>query len=416
MNVEIENPFGIYSDLSSPIMPDTAVHRCFSQIQSVVEAEVGRNCPDMCTSIAYHNRQYKVPTIDSTKQPTVIVFVAPGSYAHWAVVEAQIRQSIEAVYFKEDVEIALEILPGFNIPSAIERGTTSCHPKSLRDQTPAPTLGASVGPQLSTTDSGSLGAVVSFQPRGGGEPQKCFLTAYHVIVSGDSSGRAVNDEFGIGLDGREVSQRIEVTYPALCDAAAADPIPEALNSGDPKAVTETGRVIGEVIYASGLRHNDRRQLMDWALIALCSLGPSKAMVNSLPLRPAFSIQCLENGVLGYETKRGETISKTGKPEKFSWVGRSFLGMSRAIGGRVNSMERTVCWGNGMVSREVEVLQVDARKRFAEDRDEGSMVFNEAKEWVGMVVGADAGYAGYVTPAADIISDIETRTGGTITLI
>ncbi|KFZ17213.1 hypothetical protein V502_04691 [Pseudogymnoascus sp. VKM F-4520 (FW-2644)] len=227
MNVEIENPFGIYSDLSSPIMPDTAVHRCFSRIQSVVEAEVRRNCPDMCTSIAYHNRQHKVPTIDNTKQPTVIIFVAPGSYAYWAVVEAQIRQSIEAVHFKEDVEIALEILPGFNIPSATERGTTSCHPKFLRDQTPAPTLGASVGPQLSTTDSGSLGAVVSFQPRGGGEPQKCFLTAYHVVASGDPTGRAVNDEFGIGLDGRKVSQRIKVTYPARCDIAAPDQNPKA---------------------------------------------------------------------------------------------------------------------------------------------------------------------------------------------
>ncbi|OBT66975.1 hypothetical protein VE03_04235 [Pseudogymnoascus sp. 23342-1-I1] len=155
--------------------------------------------------------------------------------------------------------------------------------------------------------------------------------------------------------------------------------------------------------------------MDWALIALYSPGPGDAVVNSLPLRSAFSIQCLDNGHLRYETKRGETVSGTGKLEKFSWVGKSFFGW-RPVGGRVNSLERTVCWDNGMVPREVEVLQADARGRFAEDRDEGSMVFNEAKEWVGMLVGADSGHAGYVTPAADIIADIKERTGGTITLV
>ncbi|OBT66974.1 hypothetical protein VE03_04234 [Pseudogymnoascus sp. 23342-1-I1] len=192
MNVEIENPLWRYSDLSSPIMPGTPAHRCFSRVQPIVEDEVRRNCSNMYTSIAYHNREHKVPTIDSIKQPTVIVFVAPDSYAHWAVVEAQIRHSIEAVHFEEDVEITLEILPGFNIPTATERGTISCHPKFQPGQAPAPTLGASVGPQLSTTDSGSLGAVVNFQTAGR-KPQKCFLRAYHVVASGNPIDRAIND-------------------------------------------------------------------------------------------------------------------------------------------------------------------------------------------------------------------------------
>ncbi|KFY00598.1 hypothetical protein O988_03221 [Pseudogymnoascus sp. VKM F-3808] len=83
-------------------------------------------------------------------------------------------------------------------------------------------------------------------------------------------------------------------------------------------------------------------------------------------------------------------------------------------GRVNSMKRTVCWGDGVVSKEVEVLPFGTQ--FAEGGDDGSMVFNLKKEWVGMVVGGDSEYAGYITPAADIIADIEERTGGTITLI
>lgn len=415
MGVEIQNPVRRYSDLSSPIMPGTAAHRCFSRIQPIAEAEVRRNCSNMCTSIAYHNRQHKVPTTDSIKQPTVIVYVAPGSFAHWAVVEAHIQQAIEAIPFKEDVEIALEILPGFNIPSATGHATTTFHPQFQQGPVPAPTLSASIGPQLSTTDSGSIGALVNFQPRDG-EPQKCFLTAYHVVASGDPTGRAINDEFGIGLDGREVSQRIEVTYPARCDVAAPDQNRETASAADLGATTEKGCMIGEVIHASGLRHNDRRRRMNWALVALYSSGCGDAVLNSLPPRSAFSMQCLENGVLAYEIETGETISQTGKLEKNSWVGRSFLGMSRAIAGGLNSMERTVFWANGMVSREVEVLQVDARKRFTEDRDVGLLVFNEARARVGMVVGADSGYAGYLTAAADIIADIEARTGGTITLI
>ncbi|OAF62008.1 hypothetical protein VC83_01509 [Pseudogymnoascus destructans] len=61
--------------------------------------------------------EHKFSDIDDIERPTVIVFVAPGSLAHWAEVEAQIHQTIEAVPFEGDVEIALEILPSFNVPS-----------------------------------------------------------------------------------------------------------------------------------------------------------------------------------------------------------------------------------------------------------------------------------------------------------
>lgn len=164
--------------------------------------------------------RHRVSIIDVVEQPTVIVFVTPGSMAHWGEVETQIRQAIEAVPFEEDVEISLEILPGFNVPSirpsTAYTPTTNKHPRYL-DIEPVPTLGASISLQLSDTDSGSLGAVVNFQPRGGEEPQKCFLTSYRAVASGDPIGRAVNDELGIGLDGRAVRRRIEIAYPACCD-------------------------------------------------------------------------------------------------------------------------------------------------------------------------------------------------------
>ncbi|KFX89850.1 hypothetical protein V490_06778 [Pseudogymnoascus sp. VKM F-3557] len=443
VGVELENPYKRYSDISKAIEPGTAIHRSFLSIEPVVEAEVRKSCSNLWTSIAYHNRQNKFSTTrdfpgypsvdppnsyDSTKRPTVIVFVTPGSMAYWGKIQAQIRQAIEAVPFEEVVQIALEILPGFNEPSTVPYTagpvTTSHHPKYQRDISPIPTLGVSIGPQLSDTDSGTLGAVLNFQPHGGGQAQKCFLTAYHAIASGDPIGRSVNDKFGIGLDGRAVTRQIEISYPACCDGedskeslakyAAGNTSPDR-HLAALKALIEREGVIGEVIHASGLRYSgsgDRPHRMDWALVAL---HPSKdSVLNSLPERSKFPYWCASVELdFHYYAKLGDVISQIGIPAAFSWAGK-FDRPPWATAGRVNSMKRTVCWGDGVVSKEVEVLPFGTQ--FAEGGDDGSMVFNLKKEWVGMVVGGDSEYAGYITPAADIIADIEERTGGTITLI
>lgn len=437
MGVELENPAKKYYDISSAISPGTSVHKSFLQIEHVVEAEMKDLCSGLWTSIAYHNRYSKfsgdvgfeeLTPVEFVEQPTVIVFVAPGSLAHWGEVETQIRRAIEAVPFEEDVEIALEILPGFNTPSTrpstADTLTTSKHPKYLHDIGPFPTLGASISPQLSDTDSGSLGAVVNFQPRGGGEPQKCFLTSYHAVASGDPIGRAVNDEFGIGLDGRAVGRRIEIAYPACCDGeytkellaklAAEDPDTTRLYYAGLVALIEREGVVGEVIHASGLRYSsseDTRHRMDWALVAL---HPPKDEVLNLP-PTQFQRQCSNEFefIFNYRMKPGKVISETSEPVAFSWAGK-VDGGTWGTAGRVNSMKRTVCWGDGVVSKEIEVIPF--KGQFAKGGDDGSMVFNVKKEWVGMVVGSDSEYAGYVTPAADIIADIEARTGGTITLV
>ncbi|KFY75029.1 hypothetical protein V499_04984 [Pseudogymnoascus sp. VKM F-103] len=439
MDVELENYFESYYDISSAIRPGTSIHKSFLQIEHVVETEVRRSCSGLWTSIAYHNRRHKfadsinvgfLSLTGVVEQPTVIVFVTPGSMAHWGEVEAQICQAIEAAPFEEDVEIALEILPGFNVPSigpsAAYTPTTSKHPRYL-DIEPVPTLGASIGPQLSDTDSGSLGAVVNFQPRGGGEPRKCFLTSYRAVAPGDPIGRAVNDGLGIGLDGRSVvRQRIEILYPACCDSeytkdllakfAKENTSPKRSHYANLVALIELEGVIGEVIHASGLRQSgsaDRRHRMDWALVAL---HPSKDAVLNIPPDDSKFYRPISRGVesiFSYRAEPDDVISRTGDPVAFSWAGKFHIG-PWGTAGRVNSMERTVCWGDGMVSKEIEVIPIDIE--FAQGGDDGSMVFNAKKEWVGMVVGSDSEYAGYITPTADIIADIEARTGGTITLV
>ncbi|KAL5350771.1 hypothetical protein ACLOAV_004340 [Pseudogymnoascus australis] len=433
MGVELENPFNSCTDISSTICPGTSLYRSLLQIEPVVLAEVRKLCPGVWTSIAYHNRQNKfaVTVGVGIQQPTVIVYVMPGSLASWGEVEAHIRRAIEAVPVEEDVEIALDILPGFNNPSTAPSKaytpTTSHHPRFQFDIPHVPILGASIGPQLSDTDSGSLGAIVNFHPRGGGEPRKCFLTAYHVIASGDPIGRAVNDEHGIGLDGRAVDRRIEIASPACCDGEHTK---EKLagfvkTSTNPKkscyaelvAFIEREGVIGEVIHASGLRYSsagDRRCRMDWALVAL---HPAKdGVLNLPPSASRFSHPYSdheESPPYNYYTKPGDVISRSGELTAFSWAAKFDRG-AWGTTGQVNGMKRTVCWGDGVVSKEVEVIPLEFS--FAEGGDDGSMVFNAKKEWVGMVVGGDSEYAGYVTPAANIIADIEARTGGTITLV
>lgn len=130
MGVELLNRSKTYSDISSPINPGTFVHRSFLKIEPVVEEEVRKCCSGLWTSIAYHIRHKKFTNfmatdalapmpryVEPVRRPTVVVFIAPGSLVHWDEIEAQICDAIEAVPFEEDVEIALEILPGFNVPS-----------------------------------------------------------------------------------------------------------------------------------------------------------------------------------------------------------------------------------------------------------------------------------------------------------
>ncbi|OBT86946.1 hypothetical protein VE02_04403 [Pseudogymnoascus sp. 03VT05] len=91
MGVELESPSQRYYDISSAISPGTSVHKFFLQIEPVVEAEVKKLCSGLWTSIAYHNRYNKFSgnvgydeliQIEFVEQPTVIIFVAPGSLAH----------------------------------------------------------------------------------------------------------------------------------------------------------------------------------------------------------------------------------------------------------------------------------------------------------------------------------------------
>jgi hypothetical protein len=108
-----------------------------------------------------------------------------------------------------------------------------------------------------------------------------------------------------------------------------------------------------------------------------------------------------------------SIAKTFKLDVVLKIGRS----SGTTVGEISEMRRKVEWGGGVVSHEIEVKSIASGKEFARPGDYGSMVDNLALEWVGMVVAADPfAEIGFLTPAHDIVDDIQARMGGTITLI
>ncbi|KFY09046.1 hypothetical protein V492_05670 [Pseudogymnoascus sp. VKM F-4246] len=279
-------------------------------------------------------------------------------------IKAAVEAAVQAVPFPVnlpvpvDVELGLEILPGFSSPAtatSTKDVLTTKHHAKIQDGIPSvPNVGASIGPQLSDTDAGTMGIVVNFKPNGAEQSQKCFLTTYHAIAAGDPVNRATHDEIGIGLWGRAVDRPIEVAYPAICDSefskelfakrAAEDTTPEKIWHKALVNLIEGEGVIGKVIHASGIKKlppaNFSRR--DWALVAL---DPSKAAAaNLLPVCSAFPPPCTEDPEFTtYRQNRslgGAITGVAARERPCSWVARVYSG-GAATAGRVNYMMRTV---------------------------------------------------------------------------
>ncbi|KFY83830.1 hypothetical protein V500_09868 [Pseudogymnoascus sp. VKM F-4518 (FW-2643)] len=116
MEVEIQNPSEMYDDVSSPIRDDD-ICRVLDMIEPVFTAEAEKNCRPSLTSIAYHCRKRRFPeNREDPGQPTILIFVNPGSMGVWGQIEERICRAIEEVPCPDNAEVALEILIGFNIP------------------------------------------------------------------------------------------------------------------------------------------------------------------------------------------------------------------------------------------------------------------------------------------------------------
>jgi hypothetical protein len=426
MRVEIRNPELMYNDESEIVRRDTPALRTFQLIEPYVEAQVEKHSVQW-TSIAYHNRHRRFQSTPLT--PTVIIFVRPGSRHIWSLVEEQIRKEIVSVSVPDDVEVNVEILPGFiTLCASMNQEPTKAKLLDIDYLSAIPTNGASISTELDSKAAESLGPVVFYQADGEVERTKCFLTCYHVIESGDPQGRRTNKDKGIGLEGRKVFRQITVEHPAKYDAEHTRAIVSAqLAAGqDPNSRnTRTLQILdrfaaakglGNVKHASGHWVNEANRRMDWALVALKSPGPGDDMQNKPALAKDIPLPFLEGLQFLYNPEPKDTIKTLGsifKDDVVVKTGRS----TRATVGQVNQMRRKIDWGKGVTSHEIEVKSLASGQPFASGGDSGSMVYNLKFQWVGLLFGADV-YAdmGYVTPAEDIANDIKEKTGGTITLV
>ncbi|ELR09987.1 hypothetical protein VC83_06386 [Pseudogymnoascus destructans] len=426
--IEIRNPDLMYSDISMPIR-DREVCKVLTEIAPPFEAEVERSCPSLWTSIACHSRR-RYDAYEDPGNATIVLFIEPKSVSLWGLIEERLREVMESVQSAREFNISLEILPGFNIPAVTPSEEMLEESARYQGRVPAsPANGASIGPRVSTTRSGSIGPVVYFKAHDKAEPQKGILTCHHVISSGDPQGRRDNDRLGIGLNGSKVNRRIDIDWPSRQDI---DYTKKRLDEDILKGKDKNGELasmrtsvtsrftpttsIGHVAFSSGMRLNDSKTRMDWALIILTSPGPGDAIENVLPLRSAFGDEFEVPGFENYKVGPGHKVSDIHELMPGSWVAKKGRTTGITVG-EVGEKKRVVHWKNGMKSMEFEAFTyATGIKQFAEPGDSGSMAFDLQGAWVGMVIGMDSlKECGYVTSAGELIADIEAKTKGKITL-
>ncbi|KFZ25359.1 hypothetical protein V502_00164 [Pseudogymnoascus sp. VKM F-4520 (FW-2644)] len=285
-----------------------------------------------------------------------------------------------------------------------------------------PSNGSSIAPSKCTDAAGTLGPVVSYRAAGKDEVKRCFLTCYNVIATGHPASKKINDSRGIGINGREVGFQIDVDHPSKYDVIETRRIHMArMEKGEGyeedieviKRLDEiaTQGPIGQVKFASGYRLTDKNHRMDWALI---ELDPARPVQNLLPMKNQFKMRSF-HGVSAYRVQEADTVSGTNDTFNSRWYGK--VGRTSEYTGAEQSLiKRAIAWDDGTVSHEYEFKSMDSGDQFAQVGDSGSLVFNLEKEWVGMLFAVERSMGiGFVTPAFELLRDIEETTGGTITL-
>ncbi|KFY83276.1 hypothetical protein V498_08188 [Pseudogymnoascus sp. VKM F-4517 (FW-2822)] len=331
--------------------------------------------------------------------------------------------------FQKEIDINVEILPG-----RISLSQQSPHIPTLRspegpleyfslDLLPLiPTNGSSIAPSECIDAAGTLGPVMNYGAAGTEEFKMYFLTCYNVIASGDPARKESNDKLGIGLGGRKVDCKIDIDYPAKYDAnetrrfykSITDKGKESVRGVSIKRLDELAAQgpLGQVRFASGYRLTDTNHRMDWALV---ELDPTRPLQNLLPAEAHFLNSVFRNVPRRFTVQKGDTVQVTTNSLDSIWYGK--VGRtSDCTGGKHGLIKRAIRWDDGAVSHEYEFKTQDACDRFAQVGDAGSLVLNIKKEWVGMLFAMDRSTGiGFVTPAFELLRDIEETQGGQVTL-
>ena len=166
--------------------------------------------------------------------------------------------------------------------------------------------------------------------------------------------------------------------------------------------------------ASGLRINEARRRMDWALVE----SPDTFTTNKPPPADSFPSAAQQHYPQKYRASVDSKVRQFGRMALGDWVakrGRS----SNDTSGIVNRMRRLVHWDNhhDLISEEVEVFGL--MRDFADHGDSGAFVTNVRGELVGLLIGRDSNASdfdiGFVTPIEDIQQDIKELSGGFLSL-
>lgn len=392
IEVEIRNPSKMKYMVSHVFAVDAGFLEDIESVKQRIVDEVTALCGLAWSSIAFHLRS---PKFDSTaaKLPTVLVSFFEGITLDFTSIESRLSETLG--HYKG---LRLELLRG-SVEGTINRGLRR---GILAEPSQKPRNGSSIGVEGNTTEAGSLGGWLQFNPRIG-PPTKVEVTCHHVVAS--------------GLD----KDPTTVEYPAAFDRIASinffvfhlkstpdKDFEEALGK---MQFLHANPVIGKVFAYSGLRKNASNRRMDWAIFKTPVKTPDTYTKNRPPPKSAFkNTEDFPGGVsLSYKMTEDSMVTNMDRIRPGSWVAKT--GRTTGVtSGIVNQMRRFIHWEQhgDFCSEEVEVLGL--AEDFADRGDSGSFVMNVSGELVGLLIGKDCGAtewgAGFVTPIQDLQEDVK----------
>lgn len=397
VEVEIRNPNKMKYMVSHVFAVDAGFLEDMESVKQRIVDEVTALCGLAWSSIAFHLRS---PKFDSTaaKLPTVLVSFFEGITLDFTSIESRLSETLG--HYKG---LRLELLRG-SVEGTINQ---SLRKRILAEPSRKPRNGSSIGVKGDTTEAGSLGGWLQFNPRIG-PPTKVGVTCHHVVAP------------------RLDKDPTTVEYPTAFDRIASINFFEShLKSTPDKDFEEAlgkmqflhaNPVIGKVFAYSGLRKNASNRRMDWAIFET----PDTYTKNRPPPKSAFKKpEDFPGGVsLSYKLTEDSYVKNMDRIRPGSWVAKT--GRTTGVtSGTVNLMRRFVHWEQhgDFCSEEVEVLGL--AEDFADGGDSGSFVMNVSGELVGLLIGKESGAtgwnSGFVTPIQDIQQDVKQQTGGFLSL-
>lgn len=400
IEIEIFNPFKMNYNVSHAFSVDKSVLDEAKAVKPIILNQVAALCGKDWSSIAFHLRSSKCDD-NVDKRPTILVFFFHGAELDFDRIESHLLETVRGC----KTPFKLELLPG----SIESNAMPSSGGKILEEVSRKPKNGSSIGTAGNDKEAGSLGGWFNVYC-GKGSPAKVGIMCNHVVAAGT-----------------EKSTNKVVAYPAALDRGVTRNAFEAILKSETSSEIvradfeilqhlDANPGIGKVVAASGLRTNASNRRMDWALFET----PATHTRNKPPPKSAFLTNLDFPGGIKqmYTPNEDSYVRNMGVIKADSWVSKTGK-TSGVTSGTVNTLTRAVHWEQHgeFYSDEIEVMGLT--NDFAMGGDSGSMVMNASGELVGLLIGKDSCASdwggGFVTPIQDILQDVKTETGGSLSL-